>query len=242
MKKFEGNINGKIYTDKDEFDKAILSMNRTDDMYVSYSYISVPDNDYLKEDSENNKESIGCENNYVSESEYNKIINDKNDVYPDIELLNKLKCATNKSEIEQNVCDKIVDFDNKIEYNLLQINGLETKRKKFEDKIRKFEDKIKLVDGEIEQLDVENNNYNNYKTYYTNIKNLMNEPIETTETNEECVCESNNDCKCEKDIKSTSVYNIWGMSPNSHDDLLKYLKKRNIYNFDDLVEYFLKKY
>ena len=35
MKKFEGNINGKIYTDKKEFDKALSTLEKTEDMYVS---------------------------------------------------------------------------------------------------------------------------------------------------------------------------------------------------------------
>ena len=43
MVNFEGNINGKVYTDEKEFFYDLSKLNKTDDMYVSYRYVSVPD-------------------------------------------------------------------------------------------------------------------------------------------------------------------------------------------------------
>ena len=68
MKKFEGNINGTIYTDEKEFDKALATLERTDDMFVSYRYVSVPD---LKiETDQKDATPIECNKNYVSERLY----------------------------------------------------------------------------------------------------------------------------------------------------------------------------
>ena len=61
MRKFEGNINGKIYTDEKEFDKALSTLERTDDMFVSYRYVSVPvvkDETKLLESKNQNKAAI----------------------------------------------------------------------------------------------------------------------------------------------------------------------------------------
>ena len=129
MRKFEGNINGKIYTDEKEFDKALSTLERTDDMFVSYRYVSVPgamDENKLLENKNKNKTAIECNKNYVSENQYVRNINNKKDVELDVELTNTLKCASNKSDIKRNVCKKIADFGNKIEDNLLHINELKS--------------------------------------------------------------------------------------------------------------------
>jgi hypothetical protein len=78
MKKFEGNINGKIYTDEKEFDKALSTLERSDNMYVSYRYVSVPDTKdetKLLESKNKNKAAIECNKNYVSENQYVRNIN-----------------------------------------------------------------------------------------------------------------------------------------------------------------------
>ena len=50
MRKFEGNINGKVYTDENEFHNAIAEMNNlVGDMYVSYKYVSAPDIENVEE-------------------------------------------------------------------------------------------------------------------------------------------------------------------------------------------------
>ena len=43
MRKFEGNINGKKYTDENEFNKVIAEWDGTKDMSVSYYFTYVPD-------------------------------------------------------------------------------------------------------------------------------------------------------------------------------------------------------
>ena len=45
MRKFEGNINGTVYTDEKEFNKAILLLDDTDDVYISYRYKTISDVD-----------------------------------------------------------------------------------------------------------------------------------------------------------------------------------------------------
>ena len=82
MRKFEGNINGKIYTDEKEFDKALSQIEDTGDVYVSYKYVSIPDvNDEPKLESvDSDNESI---KNYVSENEYVKNITNKKDAVLD---------------------------------------------------------------------------------------------------------------------------------------------------------------
>ena len=229
MRKFEGNINGKIYTDEKEFDKALATLERTDDMYVSYKYVSVPGamdgiNDNLNQ--KDNKTAIECNKNYVAESQYVKNITNKNDVELDDELVNKIKVATNKSDIKHNVCKKIVDFDNKISDNLLHINELKCDYKK-------LDEKMKLINSQIQTLDDANNNYYLNKEYYTNIKNLLDTPVDIHESKEECCCNSKS-CKCNDTISLKGVYN---MSPY---DLAKYLNKRKIFTLSDLVEYFIK--
>lgn len=236
MRKFEGNINGKIYTDEKEFDKALSTLERTDDMFVSYRYVSVPgvkDETKLLESKNQNKVAIECNKNYVSENQYVRNINNKKDVELDVELTNTLKCASNKSDIKRNVCKKIADFGNKIEDNLLHINELKSDYKK-------LDEKMKLINSQIQTLDDANNNYYLNKEYYTNIKNLLDTPVDIPETKEECNCGCDEtDCKCKEKTTTPTLKDIYDMSPY---DLAKYLNKRKIYTLADLVEYFLKNY
>jgi hypothetical protein len=242
MKKFEGNINGKIYTDEKEFDKALSTLERTDDMFVSYKYVSVSDvSDDIKllENANSSKTAIDCNKNYVAESQYVKSINNKKDVELDDELVNKLKLATNKSDIKHNVCKKIVDFDNKINANLLNINEMKSD-------YAKLEEKMKLINNQIQTLDNANNNYYLNKEYYTNIKNLLDTPVDIPEEKKECDCGCNcngNSCTCgnqdEKKSETISLKDVYNMSPY---DLARYLNKRKIFTLSDLVEYFLKNY
>jgi hypothetical protein len=232
MKKFKGSINGKIYTDENEFDIALSTLNRSGDVHVSYSIEFVPDLEI--ETKQKDATPIECNKNYVSESQYVKNINNKKDVDLDLELVNKLKCATNKSDIKRNVCKKIVDFDSKIDDNLIHINELKSDYKR-------LDERMKLINNQIKTLDDANNNYYLNKEYYTNIKNLLDNPVDIPESKEKCNCECENDtCKCddkEKKISQPTLKDIYEMSPY---DLAKYLNKRMIYTLADLVEYFLK--
>lgn len=244
MKKFEGNINGKIYTNKEEFDKAILSLDRTDDINASYRYISISDNKRcIKDDSkcENNDKFI--DRNYVSENQYLKIINNENDAILDDELINKLKYASNKSEIKQDVYDKIVEADYHIENNLLHIKKLKSDYRKLEDKIKNLNNEIEFIVGETKKLDDANNNYYLYKDYYTNIKNLLDSTTSENimETNDECDCKCNVDeCKCEnKDKENTLNEDLYSITS---EDFEKFFNRCDIYSLPDLVNFFLKKY
>lgn len=246
MKKFKGNINGKIYTNKEEFDKAILSLDKTDDINVSYSYISVSDNKgCIKDDSkcENDEKHIGCKENYVSENQYVKIINNENDVILDDELIYKLKNASNKSEIKQDVYDKIVAADYHIEDNLLHIKSLKSDYRRLEDKIKNLNDEVEFVVGEIKKLEDANNNYYLYKDYYTNIKNLLDTTTSENimETNDECDCKCNvNECKCDNKVKENTLnedkYTI------TSKDFEKFLNRYEIYSLPDFVDFFLRNY
>ena len=231
MRKFEGNINGKIYTNEKEFDKALLQMDDNGDVCVSYRYVSIPDvNDEPKLKSvDSNNESV---KNYVSENEYVKNIADKKDVGLDAELIIKLKNASNKSDIKDVVSKKITYFDNKISNNLLHINDLRSDR-------NKLEEKMIMINNQIKTLDDANNNYYLYKEYYTKINDLL---IETTDASDskddhECGCD-NNECKCnsEKDVPIT-IIDICKMTA---DELTKHLNKNKINTLGDLVEYFIK--
>lgn len=234
MKKFEGNINGKIYTDEKEFDKALSTLERSDNMYVSYRYVSVPDTKdepKLLEGKIKNETAIESWN-YVSESQYVKTINDKKDVELDEELVNELQRASNKSDIKRNVCKKIVDFGNKIDDNRIHINELKSDYKN-------LEEKMKLIDDQIRTLGDVNNNYYLNKEYYTNIKNLLNTPVDIPESKNECEC-GDEECKCEEKREDTfSLKDVYNMSPY---ELARYLNKRKIFTLADLVEYFLKNY
>lgn len=235
MKKFEGNINGTIYTDEKEFDKALSTLERTDDMFVSYRYVSVPDtkdDPKLLESKSKNKTAIECNKNYVSENQYVRNINNKKDVELDVELTNTLKSASNKSDIKRNVCKKIADFGNKIEDNLLHINELKSDYKK-------LDEKMKLINSQIQTLDDANNNYYLNKEYYTNIKNLLDTPVDIPESKNECLC-GDEECKCDEKMENTfSLKDVYNMSPY---ELARYLNKRKIFTLADLVEYFLKNY
>jgi len=236
MKKFEGNINGTIYTDEKEFDKALSALERSDNMYVSYRYVSVPDtkdDPKVLESKNKNKAAIECNKNYVSENQYVRNINNKKDVELDVELTNTLKCASNKSDIKRNVCKKIVDFGNRIEDNLLHINELKSDYKK-------LDEKMKLINSQIQTLDDANNNYYLNKEYYTNIKNLLDTPVDIPETKDDCNCGCDSgECKCKDKSTTPTLKDIYDMSP---EELARYLNKRKIFTLADLVEYFLKNY
>lgn len=235
MKKFEGNINGKIYTDRKDFNKAIEALEETDNIYVSYRYVSVPDETQEPKLLENtNKVAIECNKNYVSESQYVKTIINKEDVEIGEEMANKLKCAVNKSDIKRNVCKKVVAFNNRIDENLIHINELKSDYNTLENKMKSIGDQIKTLEDA-------NNNYYLNKEYYINIKRLLDTPVNIPETKDEHECECGgkcgDDCKCNEKKKSISLKDVYDMSPS---DLAKYPNKRKITTLADLVEYFLK--
>lgn len=223
MKKFWGDINGKLYTDKDEFDKALAALDNTDDICVSYKYVTVMDaaGEITAED---DKSAIECIKNYVSENEYIKHITHKADVELNDNLINRLKSADNKSDIKNVVCNKIMGFDAKIEDNLLHINELKSDYKK-------LNEKIKLINNQIKTLDDANNNYYLHKEYYTNIKNLVELPDDERK-NEGCVYSKENEC----DNETITFEDIYNMTPYA---LAEYLKKKKINTLSDLVEYFI---
>ena len=241
MRKFEGTINGKIYTNVSEFvkDLAEAELNNTCDMSVTYKYVSVPSAmDCVKCDNsvKDNKNAIESDK-IVSERDYVKNITNKNDVILDDNLINKLKFADNKSDINNVVCKKIADFDNKIEDNLLHINELKLDYKK-------LDEKIKLINSQIKTLDDANNNYYLQKEYYSNIKKLVDTPDNTTKVKESsrCSCGCNRseceECECDNENKSLTLKDIYGMTP---EELAKYFKNYNMYNLADLVDFFIKK-
>lgn len=238
MRKFEGNINGKIYTDKKEFEKALLSIDDTGDVCVSYRYVSVSDtndNSKLAYNPNDNK-------NYISEDQYVKNITGKKDIELDAELTIKLKNASNKSDINDVVSKKITYFDNKISNNMLHINDLKSDRDK-------LEEKMIMINNQIKTLDNANNNYYLNKEYYTKINDLL---IETTDVSDskdehECGCEcndnestcgcDNNECKCSSDKdEEITINDIYKMSPY---ELMKYFRNKKVYTLGDLVEYFI---
>ena len=236
MKKFEGNINGKIYTDESEFDKALLLIDDSGDMYVSYRYVSVPDSNNNTK-SEDNKNEVECNKNYVSENQYVKNISNQKDIKIIAELESAIKNASNKSDIKETVSKKITYFDNKISNNLLHINDLKSDYKK-------LEEKIKLIESQIKTLDDANNNYYLNKEYYTNIRNLLDTEVSSS-TNDDCGCNKDM-CSCgcvynttEDSDKTLSIKDMYKMSPY---DLAKYLSKKNICTLSDLVDYFIKNY
>ena len=239
MTKFEGKINGINYTDEKEFFDDLSKLKKTDNLCVSYRYVSVPgalddmmeqtDNRFQKSVWQTDNRNFVDYTKYVRDNEYVRNITQKNDVNPDDELINKLKCASNKSEIKRNVYKKLEDFTNLISSNLLQINELKSDYKK-------FEEKINLINSQIKTLDNANNNYYLNKEYYTNIlkylENSLTPVVEKQEEKENCDC--GDKCNCNKDLKS------------SCDEFVKtpieVLENLKIYNLSDLVEYFLKKY
>ena len=227
MRKFEGLINGKMYTDENEFSRDLLQIDETGNVSVSYRYVTVNDS---KECEENVVTKVP--NNYVSESQYVKSITNKNDIELDNNLIDKLKLADNKSEINLNVCKKIEDFNNKIEDNLLHINELESDYKK-------LEEKMKLINNQIKTLDDANNNYYLYKEYYTNIKNLVNSQVEETKVDSECGCDCYcGDRKCKEKREVLTIKEKYDMTPKEFE---KYRNIKKMYNLADLVEYFINK-
>lgn len=246
MTKFEGKINGINYTDEKEFFDVLSKLKKTDNLCVSYRYVSVPgaldDNVEQKDNSNRFQKSIWQIDNrnfvdytkYVRDNEYVRNITQKNDVNPDDELINKLKCASNKSEIKRIVYKKLEDFTNLISSNLLQINELKSDYKK-------FEEKINLINSQIKTLDNANNNYYLNKEYCTNIaKYLEDEPtsVETQEKKESCDCGDKccDNCNCNDKKLNISLDEDFVKTPR---EVLENLK---IYNLYDLVDYFLKKY
>ena len=234
MVKFEGKINGINYTDEKEFFYDLSKLNKTDDLCVSYRYVSVPGALDDKIEQTDNRNFIDY-TKYVRDNEYVRNITQKNDVNPDDELINKLKFASNKSEIKRNVCKKLEDFTNLISSNLLQINELKSDYKK-------FEEKINLINSQIKTLDNANNNYYLNKEYYTNILKYLEDEltpvIEKQEEKESCDCEDKccNKCNCDDKILKTSLDESFAKTSR------EVLENINIYNLSDLVDYFLKKY
>lgn len=240
MTKFEGKINGINYTDEKEFFDDLSKLKKTDDLCVSYRYVSVPgalddkaeqtDNRFQKSIWQTDNRNFVDYTKYVRDNEYVRNITQKNDVNPDDELIDKLKYASNKLEIKRNVYKKLEDFNNLISNNLLQINELKSEYKK-------LEEKINLINSQIKTLDNANNNYYLNKEYYTNIAKYLESkwiedeqtPVETQEKKESCDC--GDKCNCNKDLKS------------SCDEFVKtpreVLENLNIYNLSDLVKYFL---
>lgn len=243
MVKFYGNINGKVYTDEKEFFDVLSKLKKTDDLCVSYRYVSVPgalDDNIEQTDNRNTKSVWQTDNRnfvdytkYVRDNEYVRNITQKNDVNPDGELINKLKCASNKSEIKRNVYKKLEDFTNLISSNLLQINELKSDYKK-------FEEKINLINSQIKTLDNANNNYYLNKEYYTNIlKYLEDKPNldESQDKKESCDCGDKccDKCNCnDKNLKNL-LDESFVKTPQ------EVLERIGIYNLSDLVDYFLKK-
>ena len=228
---FEGNINGKIYTDEKEFDNVLFSIGDTSNLFVSYRYISAPDtndNSKLKSDSNDDK-------NYVSEDQYVKNITDKEDVGLDAELVFKLKEASNKSDIKDVVNKKIEEFDSRISSNLLSINN-------FKSDIEEFEKKIKSIGEYIQTLENANNNYYLNKKYYTNIKELIEGPYRS-EAKEECCCGcGDGKCSCECGDSEEKKTDITAIKEHFNSALNNPNKKDVLSDLTELVEYFLKKY
>lgn len=223
MRVFEGNINGKIYTDEKEFNKAILELDKSDDVYVSYSYVAASE-DINKFES----------NNYIDENQYVKVIEYERDVEIDDELVNTLKNASNKDEIKKIVTKKISDLQSKIDDNVLYINDLECD-------LKKLIERISSINNQIDMFKDANNNYYLNQEYYLNIKNLLdendNDMSEETYDKEECACKHNGGkCKC-GDKKHLSIKDINVISPYK---LSKFLEDKRIYDLSDLVDYFLK--
>ena len=194
MIKFEGKINGINYTDEKEFFDVLSKLKKTDNLCVSYRYVSVPgalDVNVEQTDNGNKFQKFVWQTDnrnfidytkYVRDSEYVRNIVYKNDVNPDDKLINKLKNASNKSEIKRDVNKRLEYFNNLISSNLLKINELKSDYKK-------LEEKINLINSQIKTLDNANNNYYLNKEYYTNIAKCLEDeltPVETQEKKESC--------------------------------------------------------
>jgi hypothetical protein len=228
MRKFEGNINGKVYTDVKEFNKALLRMDDSaEDICVSYRYISVPDSNEMPKLNKAIKNEVECNKNCVSENQYVKNITDKKDVEIGEELENAIKNASNKSDIRDVVNKKITYFDNKISNNILHIDDLRSDYKN-------LEDKMEIVNKQIKTLVNANNTYCLNKEYYKNINNLLDSDVSSSEVKGECVCDS---CKSvDENTDTISFEDIYCMTPH---EFTEYLKKMKICNLADLVKYFI---
>lgn len=230
MRKFEGNINGKIYTDEKEFDNAVLSLykmrDNTSNVYVSYKYINVPDDNDKNESNERDEDT----STYVSEKQYVKNINSKKDVDIDADMTNKLKNASNKSEIKNNIKMRIASFDDKISENLLRIHDLKLD-------YLKLDEKIKCIDNQIKTLNAANNNYQLNIDYYKNIKNILECEDNKLEEKEEYKCDcgcKGDECKCkDNDVTKDIVKKPY--------DIPNYLIENNIHTLSDLIDWFLTK-
>ena len=231
VKKFEGKINGINYTNEKDFFDDLSELNNTDNLSVSYRYVSVPGALDYKIEQTDNRNFVDY-TKYIRDNEYVRNITQKNDVNPDDELINKLKCASNKSEIKRNVYKKLEDFTNLISSNLLQINELKSDYKK-------LEDKINLINSQIKTLDNANNNYYLNKEYYTNIaKYLKDEPtqvVEKKDVKDNCDCGDKCCDKCNCNDKKTLFDESFVKTPQ------EVLERIGIYNLSELVDYFLKK-
>ena len=245
MTKFEGKINGINYTDEKEFFDDLSKLKKTDDLCVSYRYVSVPgvldDNIEQTDNSNRFQKYVWKTDNrnfidytkYVRDNEYVRNITQKNDVNLDDELINKLKFASNKSEIKRNVYKKLEYFTNLISSNLLKINELKYDYKK-------LEEKMNFINGQIKTLDIANNNYYLYKEYYTNIAKCLEDeltPVEKQEEKENCDCGDKccDKCNCNDKSLKTLFDESFEKTPQ------EVLERIGIYNLSDLVDYFLKK-
>lgn len=227
MRKFEGNINGKIYTNEKEFNSALLRMDDSvEDICVSYRYVSIPDSNDTSKLNKDVKNEIECDKSYVSENQYVKNITDEKDVELGIELENSIKNASNKSDIREVVKKKITYFDNKISNNILHIDDLKSDYKN-------LEEKMELVNNQINTLENANNTYCLNKKYYTNISNLLDVEKDMTKG---CI---DSNPKCDKKEDVLTIEEIYNMSPY---EFTKYLKKMKINTLADLVKYFIKNY
>lgn len=230
MRKFEGNINGKIYTDEKEFDKAVLSLykmrDNTSNVYVSYKYTNVPDDNDKNESNERDE----VTSTYVSEKQYVKNINSKKDVDIDADMTNKLKNASNKSEIKNNIKMRIASFDDKISENLLRIHDLKLD-------YLKLDEKIKCIDNQIRTLNAANNNYQLNIDYYKNIKNILESEDNKLEEKEECKC----DCECKGDECKCKDNDVTKDIVKKPYDIPNYLIENNIHTLSDLIDWFLTK-
>lgn len=216
-KNFEGNINGVIYNDPVEFNKALITsgFDMDEDLIVSYKFVASQDN--IEKDKEEPKYISDDTLKYVPESRYIKNVDSESDTLIDDELSEKLKCASNKSEISRNICKRIKDFDSKIESNLLYINELKSD-------VEKLNEKISSINSQIETFQCANNNYYLNKKYYININDLLEYSGEEISKEKENSCNCGSECKCKEKNKIEDNDTI----------------RVKMDSFDELVEYFLK--
>jgi hypothetical protein len=251
MVKFEGNINGKVYTDEKEFNEALSKIDKEDGLHVSYRYVSVPG--IFDEETRDNRNFIDYNNSknqyirnitrYVSKDQYERNITNENDVIPDDELISKLKQASNKTEIKRDLYNKIDDLTLKISSNLVHLNELKSDYKKLEDKINSINAQIKIIESQVKTLEDANNNYYLNKEYYTIIVNKLEEPQYSDSQEEKEICER--DCKCDGKCKcqDKNEFELDGKIVNKTREIFDKFDNANfnIHKLSDLVEYFLNK-